>query len=68
MGLLSLYLIDREILLKTISIHSVFKNVVNAKLLFPLNSISLQCHNNTNSASAVNTCEDEAKYKVKMYL
>jgi hypothetical protein len=60
MGLLNIYLIDRKILLKTISIHSGSKNAVNAKLLFPLNSINLQRNKNTNPASAINTCEDEA--------
>jgi len=67
MELLNIYLIDREILLKIISVHSVSKNVVNAKLLFPLNSINLQRHNNTNSASTINTCEDEAEYKEETY-
>jgi ABC-type Fe3+/spermidine/putrescine transport system ATPase subunit len=58
--------INREILLKIIFIHPVPKNVVNAKLLYLPNSVNLQSHNNTNSASAINTRVDEAEYKEKM--
>ena len=39
------------------------KNVWNAKLLYLPTSINMQCHKNTNSASTLDTCEDEAEDK-----